>query len=82
MPGKKSVNLSPREKDKALTEKQVKRRCGPQLEQCRVAKKRTALTLEKKREVVKYKEENPRASVRAIANKFGVGKTQIAIIIR
>lgn len=82
MPGKKSVNLSPREKDKVLKEKKDKQKWGSQLEQSRVGKRRTVLTLEKKREVVKYKEENPRASVRAIANKFGVGKTQIAIVIR
>ena len=40
--------------------------------------KRNYLSLEKKVEVIKYLQENPGTSIRALVEKFGCGRTQIA----
>lgn len=47
-----------------------------------IMKTRTILTLEKRKEVVKFKEDNPGASLRRIAAVFGVSKSQISDILR
>ena len=44
--------------------------------------KRNYLSLEKKVQVIKHLQENPGTSIRALGEKFGCGKTQIAYILK
>ena len=44
--------------------------------------KRNYLSLEKKLQVIKHLQENPGTSIRALGEKFGCGKTQIAYILK
>ena len=55
---------------------------------CKMASKPSAqvrkinyLSLEKKVQVIKHLQENPGTSIRALGEKFGCGKTQIAYIL-
>ena len=45
-------------------------------------RKRNYLSLEKKVQVIKHLQENPGTSIRALGEKFGCGKTQIAYILK
>ena len=40
------------------------------------------MSLEKKVQVIKHLQENPGTSIRALGEKFGCGKTQIAYILK
>ena len=45
-------------------------------------RKRNYLSLEKTVQVIKHLQENPGTSIRALGEKFGCGKTQIAYILK
>ena len=45
-------------------------------------RKRTHLSLEKKTEVIKYAKDNSGVCVRAVAETFGIGKTQVSEILK
>ena len=47
-----------------------------------MAAKRKHLTLESKVKIISYAEENPKVGIRAIAETYGIGKTQVSDILR
>ena len=47
-----------------------------------MAAKRKHLTLENKVKIISYAEENPKVGIRAIAETYGIGKTQVSNILR
>ena len=66
----------------------VKMRMRPTAWLCKMASKLSTqvrksnyLSLEKKVQVIKHLQENPGTSIRALGEKFGCGKTQIAYIL-
>ena len=46
------------------------------------SKKRTLLSIEKKAEVIKYAKDHTGVGVRALAELFGIGKTQVSEILK